>query len=119
MTGLYCLFVVNGLLDWADWDDWNIESHRQISQWIVCNIPGSELKEGRLDYDRIPSRVYLNFREPRYFSFTEIIDIDDIGRNGNKVGISPECGGQGNRGSFDLCKFHYHLVYSYHNNTAF
>ena len=55
----------------------------QHTQWVVCNIPGKELKEGRVDYDRIPSRVYLRFRKPRYF-----YDDGDIAPIGQDCAVS-------------------------------
>ena len=39
---------------------------RSNIQWVVTNIPGSELKEGRDDFDRENDRIFMEFGEPKY-----------------------------------------------------
>ena len=40
--------------------------YRSNIQWVVTNIPGSELKEGRDDFDRENDRIFMEFGEPKY-----------------------------------------------------
>ena len=43
---------------------------RSNIQWVVTNIPGSELKEGSDDFDRENDRIFMKFGEPKYKSET-------------------------------------------------